>query len=182
MHLFLLAAGFSLLSATAPVTAAENRSACMQQLGLTEQLVQLGSFRIRLDGCIRQRVRLTDSQDRAWRLQQRAVTTSDRLERNAELNIRRAIGVPESDIELQRRRETVDAARLKVIQGQSDYVRPSRRAIIRGEVPTSRSLGALSGDLFYQRQQEALKLCSPIENNFHRTNCIRAKMRQLGQQ
>lgn len=151
----------------------------METLGLTEAQVQIGSYRVRLDGCIRERVRGREQQDRQWRLNLRTQSVFERITRNSRSALQRGIGAPETAAEVNDRRKAVEAERTQYENLRKTSERPSRRLIKLSGTPgiEERKETALR---VRERMKEAREACAHFDTHFHRSNCVRAKLRELG--
>lgn len=122
----------------------------------------------------------TTQSERSWRLQQRAKTVQERMSRNSRSFVRKAVGVPETIQQRSDRREAVEQERANYRVLQRNRSRPSRRSIKEMSSISSKEKRRESARLARDRMDEARDACRHKTSHFHRSNCIRAKLRQLG--
>jgi hypothetical protein len=156
------------------------KSACMHTLGLTEEHLTKGTFMLRVDQCMKQRLESKDQDERRWRLQQRTEKVQERLTPNSRAYIYRPIGLPETPKQRNERRKELEQEREQYELLQRTRERPSRRTLKLLDSRSSKEKRRESARLTRERMDTALKACSHHTSHFHRSNCIRAKLRQLG--
>lgn len=172
---FVLITGPALLFAE---TSVDDKQACIQALQLTPELAETGTYKIRVDSCVRTRENLRLSQDRNLRNTMRAAKVQERLTRNSRVINYRTVETPETPAERQERWNTIygDESWLYSVP----VARPSRRSIQKDVSVSSKAKRETDGALRQERLHEALKACSHLTGSFHRNNCVRAKLTELG--
>ena len=91
------------------------KNACMHTLGLTEAHLARGTFGLRLEHCMKQRLESKDQDERRWRLQQRVTRVQERMRRDTKAYIRRPVETPktpEQHTNLRKQAERERAVRL----------------------------------------------------------------------
>lgn len=158
------------------------RDACMKALGLEPYMLEKGTYKIRVDACLEQRLATSAQNERQWRLQLRAKAVQERMSRNSRAALQRVIGLPETATQRSDRRKEVEAERAEYLELQRSNARPSRRSLKESSAISSQETRRTFARIARDRMDEALKACAEKTSHFHRSNCVRAKMRQLGSQ
>lgn len=179
----------------------DDYEACLEILRLPESIADKGTYKLRMDQCIDQRIHAREFgyNEASDRLFQRTLRVRQDLDSGLlrapvqAQDIRRYITPQQRTIST----DTVDSvqdrmrARLQktfhknVAESQIRnvyYERPSRRLIKDRAYSQTREEKQIESDLFQERWTQAVETCRHIDNNFTRTNCIRAELRKLGAQ
>jgi hypothetical protein len=172
---FVLITGPALLFAE---TSVDDKQACIQALQLTPELAETGTYKVRVEACVRTRQNLRLSQDRNLRNTLRAEKVQERLTRNSRVVNYHTVATPEIPAEKQKRWDA--------IYGKESWLfsvpiaRPSRRTIQKDVSTGNKEQRENNGALRRERLLEALKFCSHLTSSFHQKNCVRAKLTELG--
>lgn len=170
---FVLITGPALLFAESPV---DDTTACIQALQLTPELAETGTYKVRVETCVRMRENLRLSQDRNLRNTLRAEKVQARLTRNSRVINYRSVGAVETPAQRQQR--------WNAIYGDESWLysapvaRPSRRAIIDNAEATIRDRENTSAQEQQQRLIDAIEACKHYTNQFMRENCVRSEWAQ----
>ena len=156
------------------------KNACMHTLGLTEAHLARGTFGLRLEHCMKQRLESKDQDERRWRLQQRVTRVQERMRRDTKAYIRRPVETPKTPEQHTNLRKQAERERAQYDFLQRTRERPSRRTLKLMNSISSKEKRRESARLARERMDTARKACGHHTSHFHRSNCIRAKMRQLG--
>jgi len=199
----------TLLLILAPVTYAQQTNisldeddyeACLQILRLPKSIATKGTYKLRMDQCIDQRVHAREFgyNSENDRLTQRVLRTQTGLSAGTirapvqSQDIRRYLN-PRQNISTDvvtsiedRLNARLQKSFLKDFAEKQItnvyYERPSRRSIKDRAYSQTREDKQLESEVFQSRWNEAVHECSAITNNFTRTNCIRGELRRLGAQ
>ncbi|PIR51279.1 hypothetical protein COU78_02150 [Candidatus Peregrinibacteria bacterium CG10_big_fil_rev_8_21_14_0_10_49_24] len=158
----------------------DERDACMKALGLEPYMLEKGTYKIRVDACLEQRLATSAQNERQWRLQLRAEKVQERISRNSRSAIQKVIGLPETAAERSDRRKELEQERAEYSELQQSKDRPSRRSLKSNNGISTQDKRKESARIARNRMDEALKACADKTSHFHRSNCVRAKLRQLG--
>jgi hypothetical protein len=166
-----------------PVTLDPDEAACRETLALTSEQVVIRSYRIRLDDCVAQRRAERDKAARLWRLTRRAEDARDRLTRNSKAFLLRRFGSleePSRQIEERKRMLEEHLKSHRALPTRSYSEKPSGRALKRALERSNREAREKQSQTFQERYRIATEACRPLTSHFHRQNCIRGKLRELG--
>ncbi|MBM3231727.1 hypothetical protein FJZ28_05415 [Candidatus Peregrinibacteria bacterium] len=173
---FVLITGPILMFAETTASSATDKEACILALKLTPELAETGSYKIRIDTCVRQREALRLSIDRNLRNKLRVEDVMERLTRNSRAINYRVVGTPETAAERQNRWNAMYRDNEAPIYSAPQN-RPSRRAIQSDAEVSTKAWREVDGKVHQERLLRAMEACKQYSNNDYRRNaCIRAEL------
>lgn len=159
---------------------------CLNILRLDKDIAERGTYKVRMVQCVNEKIRAAEvgDLDREYRLNLRAQKIRRAFE-SGRLNAARSVSQPANAVEDRRvvpttqfRRYTTNTTSRDSSNENVSHARPSRRSIKARAVQLTRSSKQRASDEYQQRWLEAVQACEGIDNNFHRSNCIRRQLRQ----
>ncbi len=173
---FVLITGPILMFAETTASSATDKEACILALKLTPELAETGSYKIRVDSCVRQRESLRLGMDRNLRNKLRVQEVMEHLTRNSRAINYRVIGTPETAAERHKRWNAMYRDNEAPIYSAPQN-RPSRRAIQNDAEVSSKAWREVDGKAHQERLLKAMTACAHYNDNDYRRNaCIRAEL------
>lgn len=149
--------------------------ACLKTLNISTELASVGTYKSRMNQCVRQRELTRLNLDRNLRNTMRFSAVQSRMTRNSRATVFKAITPHTSqEMMLPKIYRTMDPRALQPI------VRPSRRAISSGKNNNSKAIRDESADVRAQRLLKALDACKLYTSDYEHSNCVRNKMVEQG--
>lgn len=145
--------------------------ACIQTLHLTPELAETGSYKIRVESCVRQRQSLRLHQDRNLRETLRKQKTLERITRNSKAVQSRITGIETPSARMQHWKQTYTGTEKALYSAPVD--RPSRRSIKNAARVSTMAWKNVDAKEYQQRLLKAIDACKHHTSQYMRSNCVR---------